>query len=802
MRTASKLRLALAILPALVFTGVASAEVALPTGQKIEHVDFERHIMGILGRTGCNGGGCHGSFQGKGGFRLSLFGYEPEKDFVAITRDSLARRINPIDPDNSLLLLKATGAVEHGGGMRFGKGSWQYQILREWIVAGAPASKGSGEVKSVSVTPAEVPFTKVGEARQLLVKARFGDGSEADITSFCDFRTNDDAVADVSNLGKVNSVKPGSTAIVVSYRGNVIAVPILIPMQLPAGFTYPKTPEVNYVDREVFARLKKLNMAPSNLSSDEEFLRRITIDTIGQLPTPEEIRVFVKDTSADKRTKKIEELLNHPLHAAMWATKFSDITGNDTAALENPNQLKAKRSQQWHDWLRKRFQENMPYDELVKGILTATSREGRSPEEWIKHVKLTDDGIAPGKYDTSEYAKRDTLDLYWRRQAAVPIEIWGERTAAAFLGVRVECAQCHKHPFDRWTQAEYRAYANIFAGITSNNVSPEAKKAIDAENKSRKGPDAKKNNNQLNLITKEVYLGNIGKKFTHPDTNAALPAKALGGPEIALVKGKDPRVELFNWMRSADNPFFARALVNRIWAHYTGMGLVHPVDDFSLGNPPSNEQLLDALAKDFIEHKFDFRHIERVVLNSRTYQLSSKVNETNKFDTRNYAHGYIRPMIAEAVVDVLNCAFSTNEKFGPEIKPGARAVEVGASQLLQQQQAMYAFRLFGRPPRTTACDCERAMEPALPQKLFLMTDPGVLAKFNDPQGRVQNLVKSKTITDEQALEELFLATLSRMPTAKDRQTFAAHRQRVGSRREALVDTMWALINTPEFILNH
>ena len=805
MRTASKLRFLLALIPALLlFSSPANAGVDLPGGKHIDKVDFERHIMGLLGRTGCNAGGCHGSFQGKGGFRLSLFGYEPAKDFVAITRDSVGRRINPIDPDNSLLLLKATGQVEHGGGLRFGKYSWEYNLLREWILAGAPSSGGTGDVKSVAVTPTQLAFNKPGESRVLTVNATFLDGSVNDITCFCDFRTNDDAVADITNLGVVKSIKAGSTAIVVSYRGNVLPVPVLVPMQMPVGFQYPKTPEINYVDREVFARLKLLNMVPSDLSSDQEFLRRVTIDMIGQLPSPDEIRAFLADKSADKRAQKIDELLVHPLHAAVWATKFSDITGNDTQALEQPVALKSKRSQQWHDWLRVRFQDNMPYDEMVKGILTATSRENRSPEEWIAHVKMTDAGIAAGKFDTEAYAKRDTLDLYWRRQAAVPIEIWGERTAAAFLGVRVECAQCHKHPFDRWTQAEYRAYANIFASITSNNISPEAKKAIDKENADRKGPNAPKNNNNLNLITKEVYLGKLSKTFTHPDTNAALPAKALGGPVIKLANGKDARVELFNWMKAPDNPFFARALVNRIWAHYMGIGLVHPVDDFSLGNPPSNEKLLDALAKDFIAHKYDFRHIERVVLMSRTYQLSAKVNETNKLDRVNYAHSYIRPMIAEAVVDVLNSALGVNEKFGNDIKPGSKAVEVGASQFLQNQPLAYTFRIFGRPPRTTACDCERTMEPALPQKLFLMTDPALVGpqgKLNDPNGRLQTLLKSKK-TDEECMEELVLATLGRFPTANERKHFAEHRRLVGTRREALTDMVWVLINTREFILNH
>ncbi|MSU80390.1 MAG: DUF1549 domain-containing protein [Gemmataceae bacterium] len=782
----------------MLFASSARADVNLPGNKKLENADFERHIMGLLGRTGCNGGSCHGSFQGKGGLRLSLFGYEPEKDFVAITRDSSARRINPIDPDSSLLLLKATGQVEHGGGMRFSKDSWVYNVFRDWIARGAPSSAGRGEVKNVTVAPNEIAFKKTGELQQILVKAQFIDGTEQDITYMCEFRTNDDAVAEVTGLGMVKSIKPGSTAIVVSYRGNVMPVRILIPMTLPPGFQYPKIAQVNYIDREVFARLKKLNMVPSDLASDVDFLRRVTIDTIGQLPTPDEIRAFLADKSADKRTKKIDELLAHPLHAAMWATKFSDITGNDTVALENPPTLRAKRSQQWHDWLRKRFQENMPYDQLVKGILTATSREEKSPEEWLESVKKIDSGIdGVGKYDTGEYANRPSLDLYWRRQVAVPTEIWGERTAAAFLGVRVECAQCHKHPFDRWTQAEYRAYANVFASL-GVGISPESKKIVDKENAARKG--GAKNVNQINIIGKEVYTAAPAKTYTHPDTNAYLPAKALGGPEIKLGKGIDSRVELFNWMRSPDNPFFARVLVNRIWAHYTGVGLVHPVDDFSLGNPASNDVLLDALAKDFIEHKFDFRYIEKAVLLSRTYQLSAKVNETNKFDNRNYAHSYIRPMIAEAVVDVLNSALNTTEKFGLDVRPGAKAVEVGASQL-QNATLSYAFRIFGRPARTTACDCERAMEPALPQKLFLMTDPGLLQKFNDPSGRVIKLTTSK-MNDTELLDELFLGTLSRLPTESDRKAFAEHRNIVSTRRELVFDTMWALINTREFILNH
>ncbi|HYT87240.1 MAG TPA: DUF1549 and DUF1553 domain-containing protein, partial [Gemmataceae bacterium] len=709
---------AAALTAVLLQPAVGRAAVNLPNNTSLERVDFERHIMGLFGRMGCNAGSCHGSFQGKGGFRLSLFGYEPEKDYYALTRDALARRINPVDPDQSLLLLKATGSVEHGGGMRFGKDSWQYRVFREWIVSGAPRDKGSGEVKSVKITPPELAFKKAGEETPIRVTATFANGSEADITTFCDFRTNDDAVAEVSGLGAIKALKPGSTSIVVSYRGNVLPLRVLVPMDLPAGFAYPKVPEVNYIDREVFARLRLLNMVPSDLSPDEEFLRRVTIDTLGTLPSPEDVRAFLASKDPDKRAKKIDELLAHPLHAALWATKFSDITGNDTLALEQPVLLKAKRSQMWHDWFRKRLQENRPYDEIVHGVLCATSRDGLAVEQWLEQTKLIDEAATKGH--EYPYAERQSLDLFWRRQQNVPIEQWGEKTAAAFLGVRLECAQCHKHPFDRWTQAEYRAYANIFGQVTFG-TSPEAKKAIDAENVARKAKLPKANNNQFPVV-REVFLAANVKSLKHPDTNGFLPAQALGGPVIQIERGKDAREALFAWMRSPDNPFFARSFVNRLWGQYFGIGIVHPVDDFSLANPASNDKLLDALAKDFIDHKFDIRHLERRILMSRVYQLTSKTNATNKLDRNNYAHSYVRPLMAEVVVDVLNTALGATEKYGPEIKIGSRAIEVGASQLQggPAQALNYTFRIFGRPPRTAACDCERAMEPALPQKLFMM----------------------------------------------------------------------------------
>jgi hypothetical protein len=331
-------------------------------------------------------------------------------------------------------------------------------------------------------------------------------------------------------------------------------------------------------------------------------------------------------------------------------------------------------------------------------------------------------------------------------------------------------------------------------------IAPDAKKLVDAENAARRAKAPKMNNNQFAQV-REVFLAPKIRTLRHPDTNGFLPARALGGPVIKVESGTDARVALFEWLRQPDNPFFARSFVNRVWGHYLGVGLVHPVDDFSLANPPSNEKLLDALAKDFIDHKFDIRHIERRILLSRTYQLSSKANATNKLDRNNFARSYVRPMLAEVVVDVMNAALGVQERFGADVRPGSRAIEVGASQLPQSQALNYTFRIFGRSPRTAACDCERASEPALPQKLYTMTDQALLAKIRAPEGRLVALLRADK-TDDEVLDELFLATLTRLPREADRELYRQERARYRDRAAAFNAVLWALINTREFILNH
>ncbi len=792
---------------AAAFAAPASAAVPVPGREPIETVDFERHVMGLFSKAGCNNGSCHGSFQGKGGFRLSLFGYDAARDFNTLTRDVMARRIDLVEPDKSLLLLKAAGRIPHEGGVRMPLDSWQFAVLRSWIVAGAARQPGSGSVVGLTLNAPEYLIVPAKTNTQLKVTARFADGSAEDVTAFCDVRVQDDSVAEIGPLGSVTAQRPGDTGLVVSYRGVVQAIRVLVPAAAPPGFQYPDVPAADFIDSEVTAKLRQLNMVPSEPATDAEFLRRITIDTIGSLPSPDEVRAFLADTSPDKRSKKIDELLAHPLHAALWATKFSDVTGNNTDALEPPNPFKPRRSQMWHDWLRKRFQDNVPYDEIVRDILTATSREGLPAAEWIERQKKLDEELEAG-WD-SHYADRRTLDLFWKRQQAVPLEQWGEKVAAAFLGVRLECAQCHKHPTDRWTQVDYRSFANVFQQV-SLGVTPETREELRAINAERLTAGQNKKN-QVNTM-RELYLGEgavVGpgkggrgnnRAFRHPDTNQPLAAKALGGPEIPVETGHDAREKLWEWMRSPENPTFARAFVNRVWAHYFGIGLVDPVDDFSQANPPTNARLLAELAKDFVAHDYDIRYLEKTILESRTYQRSSVPTESNKFDKNNFARGYVRPMMAEVVVDVLDAALGTEQQWGNDAPKGRKMIEVGASRILNGNLG-YALRIFGRPPRTTACDCERTFDPALPQTLYRMTDPSVLQKLTVKDNRLARLLKAKK-TDDELLDDLFLACLTRPATADERAAFARHQHETKTRPAAFQDTLWALINTREFILNH
>jgi hypothetical protein len=768
---------------------------ALPAAPAAPEVSFERHVSSLLGKFGCNAGACHGSFQGRGGMRLSLFGHDPEADFRALTHDALGRRVSRSDPDQSLLLLKATGQVAHGGGKRFDKGSVAYRVIRSWVAAGCPRGAGAGQVRRVLVTPAEHAYRGPGEAVALHVHVEFADGGRADMTPFCTFHSQDDAVARVSPTGEVRGLQPGETPVVVAYLGHRTAARVLVPVPVPVEFRYPAVPEANFIDREVFAKLRRLNIVPSELADDAAFLRRLTLDTVGRLPTPAEIRTFLDDRRPDKRARKIDELLSHPHHAALWATRLCDITGCDVTAMEGPEELKAQRARLWHDWLRRRIADNVPYDQLVHGILCATSRDGRDLETWMRQESELTAALRQGQ--PGNYADRGGLDLFWRRFSGddfFPVEQMAERTATAFLGVRIECAQCHKHPFDAWTQADYRAFANVFARVRFDS-SPELTAAV-ADLLARRRTEPTHKGPPVPRL-REVYLAaESARALPDPETQGPLAAKALGGP--ALTSSGDPREQMFRWLTRPENPFFARSFVNRVWAHYLGRGLVEPVDNFSAANPPSNERLLNALARDFASHGYDLRRLERLILRSRVYQLSSRPNASNRGDKTHYSHALARPLLAEVVVDVLSGALGVPEDLGPDAPPGSRAIDVAPNRV-RTPHLERIFRIFGRPPRTAACDCERPREPAIGQTLFLKTDSVLLERLKS--GRLGKLLAAGR-RDADIVEELFLATLSRFPDEDERRDALEHVRAEADRPAAFRDIVWALINTREFILNH
>lgn len=791
-------RFVLIILPLIVASAslesCRAASIPLPGGTKLEEVDFERHVMAVVSRMGCNAGACHGSFQGRGGFRLSLFAFDFDMDHSGIFD-----LVDADDPDASYLLEKATLQTEHGGGKRFDVGSWQYRVFREWIAAGAERSAGSGEVVALEPVPKTVRLRKPGSSAQLKVMATFADGSQENVTPFCEFRVKDDYVAEMGEGGFIRSLNPGDTAIAISYLGTVRAAKVLVPADVPQTFIYPKYEITNYVDRAVDARLRQLNIVPSKLASDEEFLRRVTIDTIGSVPSPDEIRAFQDDPNPQKRSKKIDELLNNPLHAAVWATRLSDITGNDTESLEQPRE---KRSRMWHDWLRVRLERNAGWDEIVRGILTATSRGDTDPQEWVRTTTELET-TARETFET-DYADRDTLDLYWSRRN-VNLEQLSEQTAAAFLGVRLQCCRCHKHPYDRWSQEDYRAFANVF-GQVKNGASPAAQGAIQAENQRRQGMP----NNQRLPQLREVFVDVARpQRLNDPKTNRPLPPIAPGGPE--LDASSDTRTQLVDWMLDSQNPFFARAFVNRVWDHYFGRGIVHPVDDFSVGNPPSNEALLAALAEDFVRRGFDIRHIERVILTSRTWQSSATPNETNIHDRSNFARSYPRRMMAPVVIDVLNAALGVEQQFTADALEGERAVQV-ASTRVRDNNLRTTFRVFGKSDRKSACDCDGSNDPSLSQTLYMMTDDVLMRRIRNGRlrqllsvgNRMQRLQNGSIDHEElgEVLDEMSLAIFTRKPTPAERRRTIEHVMRRDNGFEAMVDVVWAMVNSREFILNH
>lgn len=742
---------------------------------------FTKHVVPLLAKLGCSNRACHGSFQGQNGFRLSLFGYDPKLDFAELTADTETRiRVDFENTDNSLALQKPLGGRDHEGGELIESGSWQHRILREWIAAGAkydPATDAA--LKKLEVQPGSInAWPQPDRTVRLRVVAHFTDGTQEDVTALTTFATNDESVAKVSEDGIVTADRTGDTAIVVSFGGGVLACQVVVPNVLTAPL--PEFPANNRIDELVQAKLAKVGIPASELCSDSQFIRRVHVDAIGTLPTSTEVREFLADTSPDKRSQLIDRVLNRPEYAMYWATQFSDWTGNNGLVL-NPN---IKVTWLWFDWLEDKLARNVPYDEFVGGILTATSREGRPLEEYEAEVATVyknfeiKDG-SKNRFDDGSYGRRNTLDLYWMKRGGDPEEL-AVRTASTFLGVQIQCAQCHKHPFDRWSQEDFESFTSFFRVTDVCD--------LDGSEKSQ---------GRMDYDKVAVYAGVSNRNAA---TVAKVPPKILGGDVVPYdPDGQDPRVTLWEWIRSPDNPYFARNIANRLWGHYFGVGIIDPVDDFNAANPPSNPELLDWLAADFIAHDFDLKHLHRTLLNSRTYQLSDVPRDGNRTDTRNFSHALIQRMPAEVLYDALARVTGTTHEYSSTYVPGGTpAIRLAPANTFGRATAEYALKIFGRPKREQTCACERSNDPSLAQALFLMNDEDVQTRIAAPGGRLSELLKS-IADDRQLVEELYLTALARYPEPEELERVLAYVSQANTRETAMQDVLWSLINVREFI---
>lgn len=737
-----------------------------------ETPDFQKHVVPLLGRLGCNGRACHGSFKGQGGFRLSLFGYDFDNDHEQITNDEYSR-VYSEEPDYSMMLSKPTLEEEHGGGKRMDVGSWQYNLLRRWIEAGTPGrTDESLKLTRLDVAPSEIVSDYEGQQVQLRAVAVWSDGTSEDVSTLCRFQSNNPAIAEVDPHGVITTGQPGDTHVVVFYDGGVVPVPVLRPVSDRFGPKYPAVATRTKIDELVVGKLSKLGVIPSEVCTDEEFLRRVSLDLTGTLPPAWEVEQFLADGSPDKRSRKIDELLESPAYAAWWTTRLCDWTGNNTTGL-NTEIGRDRSAKDWYDWIEKRVTENVPYDQLVEGIVLATSRqEGESYREFCEHMR-----DVYQKDAKADFADREGLDHYWARTNFRKAEDRAIGFAYGFLGLRIQCAQCHKHPFDQWTQDDFKKFEAFFTRVNYGTVN-DTKQEYNEMLAALEVDKGKKGNQLRNELTKlmadgaviplrEVYVvpprpvrnEKAKPKKEGKETNRNEPAasgRVLGGETIDLNDYADPRQPLMDWLRSPENPYFARAFANRVWSNYFNVGIVEPADDLSLANPPSNRPLLDYLAQGFVASGYDMKWVHREILNSETYQRSWRPNETNRADERNFSHAVHRRMPAEAAYDALVLATASDSRIKELLAdPSERAIGIpGAGSRYQAKigrtNVQFALTVFGRSIRESNCDCDRANDASLLQTVYLQNDTDVLNALDDDEGTwIGDLARSLGAKQEQ-----------------------------------------------------
>ena len=747
-------------------------QAAEPTGA----VNYRRHIAPLLNKLGCNAGSCHGAAEGQGGFKLSLFGFDVAADYRAIV-ERVAK-----SPDQSLLLLKPSGNLDHEGGMLFDGDSPAYALLERWIQQGA-TNEELGELIELSIVPAQVDLDSANPKSDFQVVAHFADGSRLDVTRVSKANVVDDSLAKIDSSGNIARVGSGDTSLIATYGGYSASAAVFTIDATENSLKFESP--ANGIDQRINRKLQRLQIAPAEKTDDYVFLRRLYLNAIGRLPTPTEIRSFVADSGGDKRSRVIDRVLASPQHASLWATRMCEITGS-REYLPTEAVAAEKQQRRWHEWFRVRFADNTPYDKIARGVLTATSRDQHSVSEFIRHCSESPSDLA---LDAQSYAAKPTLDLYWARRDAnelVNIESLAERTAAAFLGIRIECARCHKHPFDRWTQNDHRAFANVFAQVRFG-LSPELRQGLAGALQERRERIAAGENPVKIPRIREVYLtDNKSANLRDVVTLDLLKPSPLGGDHFQPEKQR--RQQFVSWLLQPDNPFFARNLVNRVWAFYFGRGITEPVDAFSASNPPSHPTLLDWLAEEFVASGYDIRQLERLILNSNAWQRAATVTGERKSDRRNDSRFQVRILPAAVIVDAIADVAGDSDQ---------RAIESPLFQPKSTDVSEY-FQVFDRPERVATCDCESVQAPSLRQTMLLLSDDMLVNRLRT--GIARNLAQVRR--NRKLVTRLFLTTLSRPPMKDERKTAVEHLNGSEDRVEAVVDLAWSLMTTREFFTNH
>jgi hypothetical protein len=711
-----------------------TATIALKAERCTEElpVNFANEIVPIFTKLGCNSGGCHGKSDGQNGFKLSLLGFYPEEDYEYLVHENRGRRVFPADADYSLLLLKPANMLPHGGGKRMAPGTYEWQLISNWIAQGSPAgSSDDATLDRIEVIPA-VREMNIATKQQLSVVAYYSDGSTRDVTQLASYEANQPEMVFTEPSGRITvEDTPGEAAVMVRFQSQVAVFRAIIPQGLPVP-SLP--PQKTFVDQFVFARLKQLGIPPSPLCDDATFIRRVTIDITGQLPDAEQTRAFIADTKANKRDALVDRLVASPGYADYFANKWASVLRNKR---RNGNDVKF--TYRFHAWIRQQLEQNTPYDVFVREILTASGdAESHPPVAWYREL------------GTSTAQMEDTAQL--------------------FLGMRLACAKCHHHPFERWSQQDYYGFEAFFTqvGLKVGRYNPETNR-----------PDI-------------VYLKGNVPQSQNPRTQQNVKPTGLGGEPLDIPAWEDARHSLVDWMAANDNPFFAKALVNRYWKHFFGRGIVDPEDDLRVTNPPSNPELLAALEKHFKDSRYDMKDLVRSICKSSVYQLSSEPTEFNASDSQNFSSFYPRRMPAEILYDAINHVAGVPATFGG-VPRGMRAV-----QLPDNGFNNYFLQVFGKPEAESACECERSAEANLAQSLHLLNSTDVQGRLQSGTGRGAGFARDTERAEEDKVTDLYLWAFSRNPTAEESKFVVEHLSTATNKQQAWEDVIWAMLNAKEF----